>query len=149
MVVVFGAALLATILIPLEQREEREMLRRTTYLHLIDLYLAEQFFFEGRQYYTSDPESLLSYVNNVRSMRIDTVDVGTWYAPGDTIRETNLWKIVGPRDRVRSMYVSPIDSSRYLLIVKDNGTSITIKDPNGIAEIRDGQASWLEGRRTR
>lgn len=149
MVVVFGAALLATILIPLEQREEREMLRRTTYLHLIDLYLAEQFFFEARQYYTSDPESLLSYINNVRSMRIDTVDVGTYYALGDTIKETNLWKIVEPRERIRSVYVSPIDSSRYLLIVKDGGTSITIKDPNGIGEIRDGQASWLEGRRTR
>jgi hypothetical protein len=147
-VVVTGAALLGSILIPLRTQQHAEELLRTTRLHLIDLYLAEQFFFEGRQYYTSDAESLISYLNNVRSLRIDTVEV-RWYAASDTVRETDMWKVVMPRQRIRDPYVSPVDSSAYLLIVKNDGVSITVKDPNGNGRIEDGRASWLEGRKVR
>ncbi len=145
-VVVFLAALAATILIPQRRKAEAEERMLLTRLHLIDLYLAERFFFEGRQYYTSYPESLLSYINNVRSMRIDTLDIGVIYAMGDSIAPTDEWKIIGPRPRISRMYVSPIDSSAYLLIVKNEGVSITVKDRHGIGRIEDGLASWLEGR---
>ena len=146
MVVVFLAALVATIIIPQRQRAEAAEKIQITRQHLIDLYLAERFFFEGRQYYTSDPESLLSYVNNVRSMRIDTLEIGMVYAAGDSIEPTDLWKIVGPRPRISRIYVSPIDSSAYMLIVKNEGVSITVKDRWGIGRIEDGSADWLEGR---
>lgn len=148
MVLVFIAALGASIIIPLRKKLTEEEHMKLTRLHLVDIYLAEKFFFEGRQYYTSDPESLLSYINNVRSMRIDTVSIGTYYAEGDTIKETDRWKIVGPRDRIMRMYVSPVDSSNYLLIVRQDGVSITVKDIHGIGRIEDGDASWLSGRKT-
>ncbi len=146
MVLVFLAALVATIIIPQRQRAEELARIQLTRQHLIDLYLAERFFFEGRQYYTSDPESLLSYVNNVRSMRVDTLEIGTVYARGDSIAPTDEWKIVGPRPRITRMYVSPVDSSSYMLIVKNDGVSITVKDRNGLGRIEDGTADWLEGR---
>ncbi len=149
MMLVFTAALLATIFIPMRQRKIEEQRVLLTRLHLVDIYLAEKFFFEGRQYYTSDSDSLLSYINNVRSMRVDTVStpLGTYYALGDSIRETDLWKIVEPRQRIRRFYVSPVDSSDYLLIVKNEGISITVKDRHGIGRIEDGEASWLHGRK--
>lgn|GEM_PF-1595511 len=149
LLLVFVVALSATIYFPWRQRKIEEHQILLTRLHLVDIFLAEKFFFEGRQYYTSDRDSLLSYINNVRSMRIDTVStpVGVYYAMGDSIRETELWKIVGPRDRIRRFYVSPVDSSDYMLIVKNEGISITVKDRHGIGRIEDGEASWLHGRK--
>ena len=134
LLLVFVVALSATIYFPWRQRRIEESQILLTRLHLVDIYLAERFFFEGRQYYTSDPDSLLSYINNVRSMRIDTVStpIGVYYALGDSIRETELWKIVEPRERVRRFYISPIDSSDYMLIVRNEGISITVKDRHGI-----------------
>ncbi len=150
-ILVFAAALAATIFIPMKQRAETEFQIKLTRLHLIDLSLAEEFYFSGRQYYTADMESLASYINNVRSMRIDTVDIGIYYAAADTIKATHLWKIVGPRERLPhnqmlTTYRSPIDSSAYLLIVRDDGISITVKDQHGIGRIENKRASWLEGR---
>ncbi len=149
MVLVFIAALLATILIPLKRKKLEEHQMLLTRLHLVDIYLAERFFFEGRQYYTSDPDSLLRYINYVRSIKIDTVStpLGIYYAEGDSIRETDLWKIVEPRERIYSFYVSPVDFSDYLLIVREDGISITVKDRHGIGRIEDGEASWLQGRK--
>ena len=150
-ILVFTVALAATIFIPMKQRAETEFQIKLTRLHLVDLALAEQFYFDGRQYYTADLESLASYINNVRSMRIDTVDIGVYYAPSDTIKATNMWKIVGPRERlphnqILTTYRSPIDSSTYLMIVRDDGISITVKDQHGIGRIEDQRASWLEDR---
>jgi hypothetical protein len=144
---VFIAALAATIFIPMKQRAEEEHQIKLTRLHLIDLALAEEFYFAGRQYYTADMESLASYINNVRTMRIDTVDIGVYYAAGDTIKTTHMWKIVGPRDRlpqnqILTTYRSPVDSSAYLLIVRDEGISITVKDQHGIGRIENKDASW-------
>lgn len=146
-VVVFAAALAATIIIPQRERAEQDYIVKLTRMHLVDLFLAEEFYFQGRQYYASDPESLLSYINNVRSMRVDTVGIA-YYAVGDTtIRDTDLWKIVEPRERlphnqILSTYISPVDSSTYLLIVKDDGISIIVKDRHGIGRIENGEASW-------
>lgn len=145
------AALAATIFIPMKQQAETDFQVKLTRLHLVDIYLAEKFYFDGRQYYTADMESLASYINNVRTMRIDTVDIGIYYAAGDSIKMTHLWKIVGPRERlphsqILTTYHSPIDSSAYLLIVRDDGISITVKDQHGIGRIENGEASWLEGR---
>lgn len=145
----FVVALSATIYFPWRQRRIEENQILLTRLHLVDIYLAERFFFEGRQYYTSDPDSLLGYINNVRSVRVDTVStpIGVYYALGDSIRETELWKIVEPRERVRRFYVSPVDSSDYMLIVRNEGISITVKDRHGIGRIEDGEADWLQGRK--
>jgi len=149
--VVFLVGLGATIYIPMQQRrlEEEQML--LTRMHLVDIYLAEKFFFEGRQYYTADPESLLSYINNVRAMKIDSVSnpIGLMnvYALGDTVRDTDLWKIMQPRSRIGRFYISPIDSSDYMLIVRNEGISITVKDRHGIGRIEDGEVSWLQGRK--
>lgn len=151
LLVVFIVGLGATIYIPMQQRKQEEELMLLTRMHLVDIYLAEQFFFEGRQYYTSDPDSLLSYINNVRAMKIDSVTnpIGliNVYALGDTVRDTDLWKIMQPRSRIRRIYVSPIDSSDYMLIVKNEGISITVKDRHGIGRIEDGEVSWLQGRK--
>jgi hypothetical protein len=116
-----------------------------------DLYLAERFYFQGREYYTPDIDSLVSYINNVRLGLVDTVGIA-WYAPTDTtVRATDMWKMVGPRDRLplgqlRQVYKSPVDSTDYLLIVRDNGVSITVKDKHGHARIENGTASWLDRR---
>ena len=148
-IVVMIGALAATIFIPMKQRAETEHQIKLTRLHLVDLYLAERFFFEGRQYFTADIESLASYINNVRAMLIDTVDIGTKYTVNDTtLKETHMWKIVEPRERIPqsqilSTYRSPVDSSSYLLIVRDDGVSITVKDRHGIGRIENGEASWL------
>lgn len=151
LLVVFIVGLGATIYIPMQQRKQEEELMLLTRMHLVDIYLAEQFFFEGRQYYTSDPDSLLSYINNVRAMKIDSVTnpigLTNVYALGDTVRDTDLWKIMQPRSRIRRIYVSPIDSSDYMLIVKNEGISITVKDRHGIGRIEDGEVSWLQGRK--
>jgi len=149
-ILVFVAALAATIFIPMKQRAETDFQIKMTRLHLIDLALAEEFYFAGRQYYTADMESLASYINNVRTMRIDTVDIA-YYAAGDTIKPTHMWKIVQARERlpqrqILNTYRSPIDSSAYLLIVRDEGISITVKDQHGIGRIENQSASWLEGR---
>ncbi|MFC1628752.1 hypothetical protein ACFL3H_06520 [Gemmatimonadota bacterium] len=150
-ILVFTAALAATIFVPMKQRAETDYQIKMTRLHLIDLFLAEEFYFAGRQYYTADMESLTSYINTVRTMRIDTVDIA-YYAAGDSIKPTYEWKIVGPRERlpqsqVLTTYRSPIDSSAYLLIVRDDGISITVKDQHGIGRIENRDASWLQGRR--
>ena len=151
LLVVFIVGLGATIYIPMQQRKQEEEQMLLTRMHLVDIYLAEQFFFEGRQYYTSDPDSLLSYINNVRAMKIDSVTnpIGLMnvYALGDTVRDTDLWKIMQPRSRIRRIYVSPIDSSDYMLIVKNEGISITVKDRHGIGRIEDGEVSWLQGQK--
>ncbi len=151
LLLVFIVGLGATIYIPMQQRKQEEELILLTRMHLVDIYLAEKFFFEGRQYYTSDPDSLLSYINNVRAMKIDSVTnpIGLMnaYALGDTVRDTDLWKIMQPRSRIRRIYVSPIDSSDYMLIVKNEGISITVKDRHGIGRIEDGEVSWLQGRK--
>ncbi len=146
LIVLFAIALLATVIIPQRKMKQDEFNQKLTRLHLVDLYLAEQFFFQGRQYYTSDIDSLLSYINNVRSLRIDTVGVD-YYAVADTIRSTDMWRIVAPRERIRSPYVSPVDSSSYIIIVKENGVSVTIKDRHGLGRIENGEADWLEGRK--
>jgi hypothetical protein len=148
LLLIFTAALVAIIILPWRQRKTEEEQMLVTRMHLVDIYLAEVFFFQGRQYYTNDPDSLLSYINVVRSMRVDTVStpLGIYYSLGDTIRETELWKIVEPRPRVNRFYVSPIDSSDYVLIVKNDGISITVKDRHGIGRIEDGDASWLLSR---
>jgi len=140
---VFFAALMATILIPQRRMREEIQMQRQTRLELIDIYLAEKYFFEGRQRYTDSPDSLLGYLNTVRRMQVDTVGLIA-YALGDSIRETDRWRIVDPREPVRSFYRCPIDSSDYLLIVRENGLSITVKDRNGIGRIQDGKASWQE-----
>jgi hypothetical protein len=137
------AALMATIIIPQRRMKEEIQMQKQTRLELIDIYLAEKYFFEGRQRYTDSPDSLMSYINTVRRMRVDTVGILA-YAPGDSIRETDYWRIVYPREPVRSFYRSPIDSSDYLLIVRENGLSITVKDRKGIGRIQDGRASWQE-----
>jgi hypothetical protein len=151
LLLVFIVGLGATIYIPMKQRKLEEEQMLVTRMHLVDIYLAEKFFFEGRQYYTSDPDSLLSYINNVRAMKIDTatnpIGLMNAYALGDTVRETDLWKIIDPRQRIRRFYVSPVDSSDYMLIVKNEGISITVKDRHGIGRIEDGEASWLQGRK--
>jgi len=147
-IVVLIGALAATIFIPMKQRAETEHQIKLTRLHLIDLTLAERFFFDGRQYYTADMESLASYINNVRGMLIDTVDIGTYYTLNDTtLKATHMWKIVGPRERIPqnqilTTYRSPVDSSSYLLIVRDDGISLTVKDQHGIGRIENGEASW-------
>ena len=152
MILVFTVALAATIFIPMKQRAESELHIKLTRLHLVDLALAEEFYFQGRQYYTADMDSLASYINNVRAMLIDTVDIGSYYAVTDTtLKPTQMWKIVGPRERIpqsrmTSTYRSPVDSSAYLLIVRDDGISITVKDQHGIGRIENRRASWLEGR---
>lgn len=151
LMLVFIVGLGATIYFPMKQRNHAVEQMLLTRMHLVDIYLAEKFFFEGRQYYTSDPESLLSYINNVRAMKIDSVStpIGLMnaYALGDTVRDIDLWKIMQPRSRIRNIYVSPIDSSDYLLIVKNEGISITVKDRHGIGRIEDGEVSWLQGRK--
>ena len=152
LIIVFTVALLATVLLPLRQLKEEERREKLTRLHLIDLYLAETFYFEGRQRYTDQMDSLLSYINNVRQLRIDTVAVGTYYLPSDSIRATDEWRIVGPRERlpmglIKSVYVSPVDSSAYILVVKDDGISIVVKDRNGYGRIENGSADWLESRK--
>lgn len=149
-VVVSAAGLLGTIVLPLRQRQHIQTLRKTTHLHLIDLYLAEKFFYDARQTFTSDPESLLSYLNYARSVLVDTVDIGRYYVVGDTtLRDIDMWKIVGPRSRIRQVYRSPSDSSAYLLVVRGDGQSIVLKDPFGFGRIEDGRASWMEGRKVR
>ena len=151
LLLVFIVGLGVTIYVPMKQRKQEVEHMLLTRMHLVDIYLAEKFFFEGRQYYTSDPESLLSYINNVRAMKIDSVTnpIGLMnaYALGDTIRGADLWKIMQPRSRIRRFYVSPIDSSDYMLIVKNEGISITVKDRHGIGRIEDGEVSWLQGRK--
>jgi hypothetical protein len=148
-ILVLIGALAATIFIPMKQRAETERQIKLTRLHLVDLVLAEEFFFAGRQYYTSDMESLASYINNVRTMLVDTVDIGAIYTVNDTsLQPTQMWKIVGPRERIPqnqilSTYRSPVDSSSYLLIVKDDGISLTVKDQHGIGRIENKEASWL------
>ena len=113
---VFIVALSATIYFPWRQRKIEENQILQTRLHLVDIYMAERFFFEGRQYYTSDPDSLLSYINNVRSMRIDTVStpIGVYYALGDSIRESELWQTVEPREP-NAVPVKTVPSSRASL----------------------------------
>ena len=148
-VAVFAVALVATIYFPYQQRKQEEHLRKLSRLHLVDIYLAQEFFRDARGYYTSDPESLIGYINNVRSMRIDTLDIGRYHAAHDSIRETDLWKIVEPRERIFRFYHSPVDSSRYVMIVRREGQSIIVRDPHGHGRIEDGVASWLEGRRKR
>ena len=132
----------------LRLQEEQE---KITHLHLVDLWLAEYFYFQGRQRYTDSMDSLLSYINNVRQLRVDTVSV-TVYQPGDSIRATDMWRIVEPRERIplgliKSYYVSPVDSSAYILVVKDDGISCVVKDRNGFGRIENGAADWLEGRK--
>jgi hypothetical protein len=140
---VFFVALMATILIPQRRMREEVQMQKQTRLEIIDIYLAEKFFFEGRQRYTDSPDSLLGYLNAVRRMKVDTVGILA-YALGDSIRETDVWRIVYPREPVRSFYRCPIDSSDYLIIVRENGLSITVKDRKGIGRIQDGRASWQE-----
>ena len=133
LIIVFLVALAATVYLPWRDMREVEYQRRLTQLQLVDLYLAEVFYFQGRARYTSEMDSLLSYINNVRLGLVDTVGIA-WYAPTDTtVRATDLWKMVLPRDRlplgaIGRVYVSPVDSTSYLLIVKDDGVSITVKD---------------------
>ncbi len=143
MLVVFFGALMATILIPQRQMREEQQKIMQTRLELIDIFMAEKYFFEGRQRYTDSPDSLVNYLNTVRRMRIDTVGILA-YAPGDSVRETDYWRIVMPREPVREFYRSPIDSTDYLLIVRENGLSITVKDRSGVGRIKDGTASWQE-----
>ncbi len=151
-IVVLIGALAATIFIPMKQRAETDYQIKLTRLHLVDLILAEKFFFDGRQYYTADLESLASYINNVRIMLVDTVDIGAIYAVNDTtLKLTHMWKMVGPRERIPqnqilTTYRSPVDSSSYLLIVRDDGISITVKDRHGIGRIENNEASWLSRR---
>jgi len=151
LIVVFLAALIATVFIPLKELKELEEQEKVTRLHLVDLWLAEYFYFQGRQRYTDSMDSLLSYINNVRQMRVDTVSVAA-IPPGDSIRATDEWRIVGPRERIplgliKEFYVSPVDSSAYILVVKDDGISCVIKDRNGLGRIENGSADWLEGRK--
>jgi hypothetical protein len=151
LIVAFLVALVATVFIPLKELKLQEEQEKITRLHLVDLWLAEYFYFQGRQRYTDSVDSLLSYINNVRQMRIDTVSV-TAIAPSDSIRPTDEWRIVGPRERIplgliKDYYVSPVDFSAYVLVVKDDGISCVIKDRNGFGRIENGVADWLEGRK--
>jgi hypothetical protein len=152
LIVVFLFALAASVYLPWKDMREVEYHRRLTQLQLVDLYLAEKFYFQGRERYTPELDSLLSYINNVRLGLVDTVGIA-WYAPTDTtVRATDMWKMVGPRERlplnsIRRIYISPVDSTGYLLIVKDDGVSITVKDRFGFGRIENGTASWLERRR--
>jgi len=151
LIIAFFAALAATIYLPFQERQQEEFERRLTQLQVTDLYLAEKFYFQGREHYTPDMDSLLSYINNVRLGLVDTVGIA-WWAPTDTtVRTNDMWKMVGPRDRLAlsrllTTYLSPVDSSAYLLIVRDDGVSITVKDQHGHARIENGTASWLDRR---
>ena len=50
LLLVFIVGLGATIYIPMQQRKQEEEIMLLTRMHLVDIYLAEKFFFEGRQY---------------------------------------------------------------------------------------------------